>query len=170
MHPFEAEKALETLTVLIDTREQPTARFESRIASMGVPTVRRKLDFGDYSAAVTLPDGTEYSLQNEICVERKMDLDELCSCYCQERKRFTKEFERAKNAGAKMYLLVENATWEKVYRGNYNSMMNPRALLASMTAWLARYNCVMIFCAPETTGHIIKEILFREMKERLEKQ
>lgn len=169
MHPFEVDEALKTLTILVDTREQPTAKFKSRIESMGVPTERRKLNFGDYSAMVTLPDETEYSMQNAVCIERKMDLDELCSCYCQERKRFQKEFERAKEAGAKMYLLIENATWEKVYRGNYHSMMNPRALLASMTSWLARYNCVLIFCAPDTTGKLIKEILYRETKERLEK-
>ena len=168
MHPFEVEEALKTLTILIDTREQPTTKFKERIASMGVPTERRKLNFGDYSAAVTLPDGAEYSLQNAVCVERKMDLDELCSCYCQERKRFQKEFDRAKESGAKMYLLIENATWEKVYRGNYRSMMKPAALLGSLTAYLARYNCTLIFCAPETSGRLIKDILYRETKERLE--
>ena len=145
MHPFEVDEALKTLTILVDTREQPTAKFNARIKSMGVPTERRKLNFGDYSEMVTLPDGAEYSLQNAVCVERKMDLDELCSCYCQERKRFEREFERAKDAGAKMYLLIENATWEKIYRGNYHSMMNPKALSGSMTAWLARYNCTIIF-------------------------
>lgn len=169
MHGFEIDTVLKTLTILVDTREQPTAKFQSRIKSMGVPSERRKLNFGDYSAMVLLPDGSEFSLQDMVCIERKMNLDELCSCYCQERKRFEREFKRAKDAEAKMYLLIENATWEKVYRGNYHSMMNPKALSGSMTAWLARYNCVLIFCAPDTTGKLIKDILYREMKERLEK-
>lgn len=167
MHPFEVDEALKTLTILVDTREQPTAKFKSRIESMGVPSTRRKLDFGDYSAKVTLPDGSEYSLQSAVCVERKMNLDELCSCYCQERKRFKREFERAKNANAKIYLLVENATWEKIYRKNYQSMMNPKALLGSLTTWLSRYNCTILFCTPDTSGKLIKDILYREMKERL---
>ena len=28
-------------------------------------------------------------------------------------KRFEREFERARNANAKVYMLIENATWEK---------------------------------------------------------
>lgn len=97
-----------------------------------------------------------------------MSLDELCSCYCKGRPRFTKEFERAKQFDAKLYLLVENANWEKVMNGKYRSKMRSEALLASITAWLARYNCQLIFCKPESSGKLIKEVLYREMKERLE--
>lgn len=167
MHGFEINTALKTLTVLVDTREQPTPRLKKRIKDMGIPAVRRKLDFGDYSAAVTLQNGTEYSLEAAVCIERKMNIDELCSCFCKERARFTREFERAKEAGAKTYLLIEGASWEKIYRHNYMSLMTPNALAASITAWLTRYNCVLIFCQPETSGRLIKEILYREMKERL---
>lgn len=167
MQTNDIKTALQTFTVLIDTREQPTARFKTRVASMGVPAVRHKLDFDDYSAKVTLPNGADYSLENAVCVERKMDLNELCSCFCQERKRFTREFERAKKAGAKTYLLVEGASWEKIIRHNYMSLMTPNALVASITAWMARYYCVLIFCQPETSGRLIKDILYREMKERL---
>lgn len=169
MHPFEVDSALKTLTILVDTREQPTDRFKKRIEAMDVPAVRRKLDFGDYSAAVTLPDGEEYSLAAAVCVERKMDIDELCSCFCQERARFTREFERAHDSEAKVYLLVENATWERIYSGKYRSRMQSHALEASINTWMARYNCPLIFCKPETTGRLIKDILYREMKERLEK-
>ncbi len=167
MHPFEIDAALKTLTVLVDTREQPTERLKKRLSDMGVPSQRRKLDFGDYSAAVTLPDGSELSLQYSVCVERKMDLDELCSCFCRERERFAREFERARTAGAKMYLLVEKASWEKAYCGAYRSRMTSQALTASMITWLARYDCQIIMCEPKNTGRIIKEILYREMKEKL---
>ena len=34
------------------------------------------------------------------------------------RDRFEREFIRAKNADAKLYLLIENGTWEKAYAGN----------------------------------------------------
>lgn len=169
MNPFEIETALKTFTILIDTREQPTERFKRRIDSMGVPTRREKLDFGDYSASVILPGGTEYSLKNKICIERKMNFSELCSCFCQERERFRNEFERAEKAGAKMYLLIESATWEKAYKGEYRSRMNARAFVASTITWMARYNCQVIMCQPMTTGKLIKDILYREMKERLEK-
>lgn len=168
MHPIDVETALSTLTILVDTREQPNARYEQRLNSMKTPYKREKLDFGDYSAEVTLPSGELLSLDRAVCVERKMSFDEICNCYCQQRKRFTREFERAKSAGAKVYLLIENANWEKAYNGSYRSKMSPQALTASLFAWLARYNCQIIFCKEETSGKIIREILYREMKERLE--
>lgn len=156
------------MTLIVDTREQDADRLRRRIRQTGLSFVRQKLDFGDYSAKTTLDNGTEFDISSSVSIERKMNLDELCACYCKGRKRFTREFERAKSAGAKVYLLIENANWEKAYNGSYRSKMSPQALTASLFAWLARYNCQIIFCKEETSGKIIKEILYREMKERLE--
>lgn len=156
------------MTLIIDTREQDTDRLRRRIKQTGLSFVRQKLDFGDYSAKTTLDNGTEFDISSSVSIERKMNLDELCACYCKGRKRFTREFERAKSAGAKVYLLIENANWEKAYNGSYRSKMSPQALTASLFAWLARYNCQIVFCKEETSGKIIREILYREMKERLE--
>lgn len=168
MNAYEVKKALENITLIIDTREQQTKTLERRIEQIGFPYIRAKLDFGDYSVKTTLDDGTEFDISGSVAVERKMSLDELCACYCRERSRFTREFERAKQAGAKLYLLVENANWENVVTGGYRSKMRSQALTASITAWLVRYNCQLIFCKSETSGRIIREILYREIKERLE--
>lgn len=168
MNPFEVSRALKNLTLIVDTREQDTDRLRRRIRQTGLSFVRQKLDFGDYSAKTTLDNGTEFDISSSVSIERKMNLDELCNCYCKGRKRFTREFERAKSAGAKVYLLIENANWEKAYNGSYRSKMSPQALTASLFAWLARYNCQIVFCKEETSGKIIREILYREMKERLE--
>ena len=168
MNPFEVSRALKNLTLIVDTREQDTDRLRRRIKQTGLSFVRQKLDFGDYSAKTTLDNGTEFDISSSVSIERKMNLDELCACYCKGRKRFTREFDRAKLAGAKVYLLIENANWEKAYNGSYRSKMSPQALTASLFAWLARYNCQLIFCKEETSGKIIREILYREMKERLE--
>lgn len=168
MNPFEVSRALKSLTLIVDTREQDTDRLRRRIRQTGLSFVRQKLDFGDYSAKTTLDNGTEFDISSSVSIERKMNLDELCACYCKGRKRFTREFERAKSAGAKVYLLIENANWEKAYNGSYRSKMSPQALTASLFAWLARYNCQIVFCKEETSGKIIREILYREMKERLE--
>lgn len=98
-----------------------------------------------------------------------MSIDELCNCYCKDRGRFEREFERAKAAGAKIILLVEGATWEDIYGGKYRSKMKPQSLVASILAWQARYDCQIFFCKPDTTGLLIKDTLQRELKERLEK-
>lgn len=168
MDHFSVDAALKTLTALVDTREQDTVRAKKRLQSIGLPIERKALSFGDYSAYCTLPNGEAYSLEKLISIERKMSLDEIAMCYTSNRPRFKREFERARDAGAKMYLLIENGDWEKAYTGSYRSRVRPEALTASMIAWLARYNCQLLFCKEETSGKLIRDVLYREMKERLE--
>ena len=170
MTPFEVKECLASMVILVDTREQDTPALRKRIQSMDCKWERHKLDFGDYSARCTLPQGEFLDLSDKVCVERKMSCDELCNCFCRGRQRFIREFERAKEAGAKIYLLIENASWETAYSGKYRSRMEPSAFVASLTAWLARYNCQLLFCAAETSGRLIREILYRELKERLESE
>jgi ERCC4-type nuclease len=172
MNSRDIKAALETFTIIVDSREQETPRLVRRLNQMECPHIRRKLDFGDYSAKVELPFGGEFSLEQFVCVERKMNYSELCSCFkntekVKNRERFAREFERAKAAGAKLYLLIEGATWEKAYNGDYRSQMTPKSLIASMTTWMARYPCEIIMCHADTSGKLIKEILYREMKEKL---
>ena len=68
-----------------------------------------------------------------------------------------------------MYLLVENADWESAYRGIYISLMNPKSFIASMLAWTARYNCPIMFCSERTSGKLIRDILYYEGREMLER-
>lgn len=167
MEHFAVDAALKSLVCIVDTREQATGRAMRRYESIGLPIERKALPFGDYSAYCTLPNGEIFSLENKVVLERKMSLDEIAACYTNQRPRFTREFERAKDVGAKVYLLLENSNWEKAYNGNYRSRLHPNALTASMIAWLARYNCQLLMCKEETSGQLIHDVLYREMKERL---
>lgn len=163
MDHFAVDKALSTMTVLCDTREQNTLRARKRFKQIGVPIERAALSFGDYSVRCDVLD-----LRDNVAIERKMDLSELAHCYCQERKRFVREFERAKEAVAKLYLLVENGSLDEAYSGHYRARVHPKSLTASMLAWLARYNCQILFCKEENSGQVIHDVLYRELKERLE--
>lgn len=169
MSVFEINKALESMTIYVDTREQKTARAAMRYSQFGVPYERKKLDFGDYSCKFDLSDGKVFDLASLVSIERKQSFDELAMCYCTERKRFTAEFERAKEANAKVYLLVEGETWERAYNGSYRSKMAPQSMVASMLAWLARYDCQLLMCQTQTSGMLIRDVLYREGKERLER-
>lgn len=166
MTPHEIETALDGMVVLVDTREQDTPRLRARLKDIGCPFERCKLDFGDYSAK--FPVGDDW-LKLNVAVERKMDFSELAQCFCKGRARFAREFDRAKEKGAKIYLLVENQTWEDAYCGNYRSEMKPKAFVASILAWLARYDCQVIFCSQRTSGKLIRDILYREGREMLER-
>ncbi|WP_242970344.1 ERCC4 domain-containing protein [Blautia sp. An249] len=168
MTPFELEKCLDSMVLLVDTREQPTQKLKARIETSGLPYERQKLEQGDYSCKCTLPGGEELDFSSRVAIERKMNLDELCLCFGKERKRFEREFERAKEAGCKIYLLVEGGSWEKVYNGKYRSQYNQKALVASIDAFRARYGMQLDFCKEETSGKLIKDILYRELKEHLQ--
>ena len=168
MNHFEVEEALETIKLLVDTREKPTKKLQARIEMVGWPWERVKLPQGDYSAECLLPSGEVFSLANKLVIERKMNIEELCMCFGSERKRFEREFERAKEAGCKIHLLVEEATWRKIYSHKYRSKYNPNALIASINAYRARYDMQLDFCSAELTGYLIRDILYREMKERLQ--
>ena len=168
MNHFEVENALESMILLVDTREQPTQNLQRRIAVTGLPAERKKLDAGDYSCKCTLSGGSELDFSKVVAIERKMNIDELCMCFGSQRKRFENEFKRAFESGTKIYLLVEGGSWEKIYSGKYRSKMAPNALVASIDAFRARYGMQLDFCKAETTGRLIKDILYRELKEYLE--
>ena len=164
MHPVDVDASLKSMVCLVDTREQDTPAFRERISHFD-QWDRHKLDAGDYSAKFLLPDSSWFFLP--VAIERKYAIDELCMCYCQQRGRFEREFERALEAHSKLYLLVEGGSWENVYSGKYRSQMNPKSLVGSILAWLSRYNCQLMFCKKETSGQLIKDILYREGKEAL---
>lgn len=166
MEILKIEECLKSMIILVDTREQNSERAKRRYNAFSCPYKRQKLDYGDYSASFML-DGAE--TQIKAAVERKMNLEELSNCLTHDRDRFKREFERAADDGASVYLLVEDASWEKLITGKYNTRFNSKAFFASLTAWMARYDIKPIFCRNEISGRLIQEILYRELKERLER-
>ena len=168
MNNFDLEKTLSTMTIICDSREHATAEAKKRWESFVVPYRIQGLRSGDYTAEFILPNGETFSLENICVIERKMSIGELCGNFCQNRARFIREFERITEAGAKAYIVVEGgANWEAIYNHKYHSQMAPQALVASLTAWMARYNAHIIFCRTETFPKLCREILYREAKEIL---
>lgn len=172
MEIFEQEQILKTFEILVDTREQPTKRSRERYEAFGCQYRRNALNYGDYTYSANFggkPLFKEGTVSGFCVVERKMNLDELASCFGSGRARFQREFERAVEHKAKIYLLIEDASWEKLLGGKYESRFNPAALTASLIAWSVRYNITPIMCDRKSSGKLIKEILYRDFKERLER-
>ena len=167
---FEVDKALDDMRIIADTREQDTAAFRRRFAACEpVPEIsRRKLDFGDYTAETTIGNDV-ICLADTVAIERKMSLDELAMCFGRERGRFEREFQRAQAKGARIYLAVENASWENLLAGRYRSKLPPKAFAASLAAWTARYNIVPVFCKAESFGRVAQIILRYELRNYLER-
>ena len=158
----ELQNAIKDLTIIVDTREKVNSHVTKYFEKQGIPCVSRKIDTGDYSACVGA-----LTLEKDIVIERKANLDEICGNFTVERERFEREFLRAKAYGTKVVLIVENATWSDVFLGNYRSKVKPQSLLGSLFAWMVRYNITVLFCKPEETGKLIHGILYYAARELL---
>ena len=163
----EVEESLQSMVILIDSREQQTDRSKARYAQFGCPYERTTIRTGDYSAKFQLPDGSWYDMSEDVTLERKMNLSELCLCFGSERKRFIREFERAKENNIRMWLLLENSSFKDAYAGRYRSQYKPKSLIASLLAFQARYNCRIVMCDESVSGKLIRDILYYEGREIL---
>ena len=165
--PIELEECLGSMIYLVDNREQPTEALQRRLSYLQ-PYERETINAGDYTAKTLLPDGSWFYLP--VAIERKMSLTEIAGNFCRERERFRAEFNRARDHGIRLYILIEQASWENAYAGAYRSQMRPQSMIASLLTWSARYQCPIVMCErPETGGKLIRDILHYEMREALEK-
>lgn len=159
----ELNEVMKKLSIVIDTREQKNKHITDFLDKEGIQYESRKMEVGDYSAQIG-----DMTFEMSIAVERKHNLDEICQNLGTDRDRFNREFLRAKAYGTKVYLVIENATWDDIYNHNYRSALTPKALLASLYSWTCRYNVTILFCEPKYTGRIIHGLLYYAVREELQ--
>ena len=158
----EIKRAVESMVILVDTREQATEQLTQRLDTLGHQYRREALSEADYRVEY-IADGSTVRLP--VAIERKMNLDELATCFTSERDRFQAEMERLSEAGIHTYLLVEDGGWEDIYRGKYRSKMYPGAFMGSLLWWMTHYKLNIIFCKHGTSGRLIGDILKYEVCE-----
>ena len=74
MTPFELQKTLDSMVLLVDSREHPTSEAKKRWESFGVPYRIQGLRSGGYTAEFVLPNGETFSLENHAVIERKLGI------------------------------------------------------------------------------------------------
>lgn len=167
------QEILESFEIIIDTREQRTPRLHRRVQAMGVPVERATLAFGDYTYNLDISGRKLYDTSGTISpkciIERKMDIDELAACLGKSRRRFEAEMRKAHDYGSRIYLLCEDGSWDKILSADYRSRFNANALFSSLAAWQVRYDLQIVFCSQVNSGRVIRELLYRDAKERLER-
>jgi len=170
--------ALENMWVCVDSREHMDSKtFKDRANTLyrlcgGKPQNRLErltLDYGDYTAKTYDAKGHLVDLSNVVRIERKMGFDELVGNLLQHKERFEKEFTKAKDAGVKMHLVVENASFTKLYNGAFpnHPFVNKKAVTGSFWAFVCRYDLTVHFCKPEQSAQIIYDILSHSLIEYL---
>ena len=151
-----------SMVILVDSREKKNQHILDYFISNGIKYRREALNSGDYSFECNL---TQYN--KTICVERKNSLSEIAGNFTSHRDRFVREFERAKINDTKMHIVLENATFRKIFNGSYRSQIQPQSMLASLLTWNIRYNTPIWFVTPNDSGEVIYNILKYELREKL---
>lgn len=155
------------MTVLIDTREQKNDHIIEYLIRSGIPYKRVTLNHGDYSFEFSNP---EYKyLDRSVCIEKKNSLDEINGNFTTGRDRFHREFQRAKEAGTKMHLVIENATWKKIVNESYRSKISSASVTASILSFSIRYDCPVWFCGKEESAMLIYKLLVYSIREKVYK-
>ena len=169
--------------IRIDTRQQ-AGKHENKHewwALHGVPTVRVKLDFGDY-----MTDGSNRS------IDTKRSIDEIAqNINGKQHGRFKRECQRAAAAGYRLVILIENEdgitdfgslqAWtnthcrycvhfnkkacdprdsgEKCRKHGTRKPIQGERLAKAMQTMTERYGVLFAFCHPKESAKIICELL-----------
>lgn len=143
-----------------DTRQQAGKHDlkHAYFAESGVELIRCKLPFGDYAPVPP------------VSIDTKNSMDEIAANICgQEHKRFINECKSAKAAGCSLIILVEN-TVGITELSEVHRWINPRSVYSTkcvqgprlqkaMETISERYGVKFMFCTPQESGRIIKELL-----------
>ena len=153
--------------LIIDTREKPKAikPIVAYFDAEGIPYESSKLLFGDYM---------DYNRPG-IVVDRKQNIAELAKNVTIERKRFMAELERAKKAGSKLVILVEQNRFKD--RDNWirvedisdlmlwsspHTTIRGEQIYRLLAGLKSRYGIDVQFCDKRSTGRKILEIIYSE--------
>lgn len=158
--------------LLIDTREKPKAiqAILKTFDEAHIVHESTKLLFGDYM---------DWN-RPEIVVDRKHNIAELAKNCTVDSARFVRELERAKKAGARLVILVEQNRYKTeagewisvrqlsdlIYWSSKNTTIRGEKLFRVLRSWMSRYDLDVQFCSKTNTGRKIFEIIYSESEKK----
>lgn len=157
----EIKQILKTLVVITDTREQSNAHIKTWFDAKKVQHKEEAMRTGDYTCMI--PRNVEMGISRDlylddvITVERKGSLEEISGNFSQGRERFKDEMTRKRG---RLYLLVEGARIEDIYKGTYNTGLKQAAFIAAIKSFEAKYNISTHFIDKEYAGAFIFHTLY----------
>lgn len=117
----------------------------------------------DAELGIPLPITFNKPVAGGIYIERKGSLEELSGNLGRLRDRFEAELERMK--GAEKHLIVEDGSWERIWRGEYNARLTRESFYQSLLTFQTRYGLHVHFVQRQYSGILIRGILERKVKE-----
>lgn len=162
---------VKSLVFLVDTREKENSHILQYFDNKKVTYQTKALESGDYSVlippnpdfGILVPQTFNKPIQSGIFIERKNSLEELAGNLGRNRDRFEAELERMK--GAEKHLIIEDGSWEKIIKGEYNSLVTPLSYFNSLLTFQSRYGLHIHFVDKRFSGSIMRGILENKVKE-----
>lgn len=143
-------------TVLVDSREKRNLHILKRLTELNIPFRTVTLKYGDYSF-----EWNGKSYQNEVVVERKNSITEICGNLGKNKARFQNEFIRAGRDKCKVILMVEDGSWERIEKGEYRSKFSPGELKNRIKTWCNKFQLELKFVEKDNACELILQS-FRE--------
>lgn len=148
------------MIILEDTRQKPrqNAHITKQLERLGCRVVRTKLFCGDYT----------FPTNQSVCVDTKQDLQEVVGNVTKQHERFKRECERAKEAGIKLVILVQDPKITELSGvfGWYNPRLRfskvatkGRTLAKIMYSMRDKYGVQWEFATKDKMGERIIELL-----------
>lgn len=166
----EKKEILKSMKIIVDTREKNNYHILEYWDNSKIEYIKKSLEFGDYSffipANIDLGIMKDIHFDKEIVIERKNSLDELCGNLGKNRQQFENELLRA-TKGRKFILMVEDATFQNLLRGNYRSLLSSKALFSSLMTFQNRYNVIITFMEKDCVYQYIYNTFYYYLRELL---
>lgn len=155
--------------IIVDSREKPKAitKILDYFEHVGIKYEVSKMLFGDYM---------DYNHPN-IVIDRKQNIAEFARNCTAEHERFKREMERARDAGATLYILIEqNSYFDRGERirvkepidllrwSNRHTIVTGEKVYRVLVSWMAKYPIKVVFCSKQNTGHAITKIIYGDQK------
>ena len=155
--------------IIIDSREKPKAigKIIDYFEHNDIKYVTSKMLFGDYM---------DYN-KPEIVVDRKQNIAELAKNCTAEHERFKREIERARDAGATLYILVEQNRYtdrgeqikvekpiDLIRWSNRHTIVKGEKVYRVLVSWMSKYPLKVVFCDKQHTGYQITKIIYGDEK------
>ena len=140
------DELISSMVILVDTREKVNDHILEYFDKKNITYRKKALDYGDYSFMI--PANEKLSIprdlyfMNKVVVERKASLEEISGNLTNGRDRFEKELCLAPK---EKVLLIENASYEDVAKGNYNTQYNKKSFLGSLHSFWFKYDIPIMF-------------------------
>ncbi len=135
------------MIIVIDTREQHPYSFS-------FPTVRRKLDAGDYSIE---------GFETVAAIERK-ELNDYVQTVIYQKERFRKEL--AKMADYRLKAIVVEASMADVIAGRYEGHISPQSVIGATAGIILWFNIPVFFACNRQIALHFTETLLTKFHER----